>query len=173
MDHFQVAVRGRQVWWDFGAQGVARIGWADQAVSDWKAERSSWAHQDRDVIHLMAQDWINTLLDVARRQGWPCVDFSHATTVEVLIKCVESGWILNWKSEMKPEPKEKRLQRLTGSKETWEQRAGMGWGWEGVVVLYLSLEHVRPTCCWLRQIWTDVLIQTGSLQQNSGHSGRH
>lgn len=74
ISHFHSGVRGRRVWWDFGAQGVAGIHWDDQAGSDWTAERSSWTHQDRDVIHLMAQDWINRLLDVARRQGWSCVD---------------------------------------------------------------------------------------------------
>lgn len=71
-----------------GAQGVAWRRKDGQAASAWTTERSSWTHQDRDLIHLMEQDRINTLLDVARRQGSPSADLTHATTAEVLVKQV-------------------------------------------------------------------------------------
>lgn len=51
-------------------------------------QREAAEHQDRDVIHLLVQDRTNTLLDVAGRQDSPCAGFTHATTVEVLIKQV-------------------------------------------------------------------------------------
>lgn len=78
---------------------------------------------------------------------------------------VESGRILNGKSARQAEVNEKRLQR------GWEE--GWGGGGEDAVVLCLSLEYVRLPCCSLMQIWSDVLIQLGTLQQNWRRGGCH
>lgn len=51
-------------------------------------QREAAEHQDRDVIHLLVQGRTNMLLDDGGRHNSPCADFTHATTVEVLIKQV-------------------------------------------------------------------------------------